>query len=44
MFFITKVQKIENTKGMFVDGRANLTFGFLFRVFVPSCFRTFVFS
>jgi len=34
MLFITKARKIENTKGVFVDGRANLTFGFLFRVFV----------
>ena len=34
MFFITKTRKIENTKGMYVEGRANLTFRFLFRVFV----------
>ena len=34
MFFITKARKIENTKGVFADGRANSTFGFLLRVFV----------
>jgi hypothetical protein len=31
---ITKARKIENTKGKSLDGRANLSFRFLFRVFV----------